>query len=120
MKAEGERHTEVAVHDSAPLRIVHLVEHAVKEEAGIVDEDVDRAEFSRRVREQRLGEVRIHHTPTETDGLTACRSDLGGGAVGDRSVEVVDDDARALATKQTRRRRTNAAASAGDHGNLAL
>ena len=105
MKAEGERHTEVAVHDSAPLRIVHLVEHAVKEEAGVVDEDVDRAEFSRRVREQRLGEVRIHHTPTETDSLTACRSDLGGGAVGDRSVEVVDDDARALATKQTRRRR---------------
>ena len=60
---------EVGVDDLFPLLRGHLVEHAVAGDAGVVDEDLDRAELGLDLGHARLAGVVIGHRPFE--GLDA-------------------------------------------------
>ena len=97
-------------------RVRLLLERADRHDAGVVDDDVDRAEAGLDVVERGREGGPVRDVEGEPDRPAA---DLGGGLLGDGAVEVRDRDAHALAGERVGERLADAAATAGDHGHLA-
>ena len=75
--ARGEVALEVHAHDVVPLRLGHVDEHAVAQDAGVVDEDVEVAERVDRRVDEPLGALPVGDVVAVGDGLAAQRLDLG-------------------------------------------
>src|SRR5205823_12291060 len=95
----------------------HLVDRRVERIAGVVDDDVDLAEGVDRLGDELVGRARLGQVAGEHRRLTV---DLGARLLGDVSVEVVDEDLRAVLHEQLRRRPADAARRAGDDRRLAV
>ena len=104
---------EVDVDDDVPLLLGHRHEHAVAEDAGVVDEHVEAPEGVDRGADQRLAAVPVGDVVVRRDGLAAGGADLGGRLLGDVA-EVVDDDLGALGGEQQGVLAPEPAAGAGD------
>ena len=99
--ARGEVALQVDAHDVVPLGLGHVDEHAVAQDAGVVDEDVEVAERLDRRVDEALGALPVGDVVAVGDGLAAERLDLGDDLVGRAVVgagavvgaaAVVDDD----------------------------
>ena len=110
-RAEPERSDGVDVEHRLELLVGHLVGDSVPRVAGVVHEDVDLAELvdgllHKFVRNARIGQVAGEDSRLAVD-LRRC-------LLGDVAVDVVDEDSRALAYEELRRRAADAASRAGD------
>ena len=115
-RREAGRHEvalQVDVDDVVPLLLRHRHEHAVAQDAGVVDQHVEVAEGVDRGADQRLAAVPARDVVVRRDGLAAGGADLLGGLLRDLA-EVVDDDLGALGREQARVLAPEAAAGAGD------
>jgi len=131
MAGDGAAHVERAVEmhrdDVVPVGPAHLVEDAVAQDAGVVDQDIDAAEGVARGLDDGVGVLRLGDRQRAGDRLAAALGDLvdhglrrtgvRAGAIEARA-DVVDHDARAFARQQQRDRAADAAAGAGDDRNL--
>src|SRR5690606_30864827 len=109
--------------DGVPLLLGHVREHAVTEDAGVVDEHVQAAERLDGLVHHALGTLPVADVVAVHDGLAAHAADLlddlaGGartaaGAVHLRT-QVVDDDLGALLGHHQRVLTADATTSAGD------
>mmetsp|Transcript_8151 Transcript_8151/g.28893 ORF Transcript_8151/g.28893 Transcript_8151/m.28893 type:complete len:351 (+) Transcript_8151:92-1144(+) len=72
----AKRRRAVALDDGIELRVRHLVQHAVPEEARVVHQHVDATVRLGALRHQDGGEVRIYDRAADRDGLAARRFDL--------------------------------------------
>ena len=110
------------VDDGIPVALVHVEQHPVAEDPGIVDEDVESSEgVDGRVHE-RVRTVPVGHVVGVGDGLSAGganlvddglrRPDIRTAAV-DRRTDVVHDDRRALTGELERVAPADPAAGAG-------
>jgi hypothetical protein len=106
-----------------------VVERLVAQDAGVVDDDVDRAERLDRGGDDGLAALGGGDAVAVGDGLAAEGLDLADHVVGrtlaaavarHRATEVVHDDARAAAGELERVRPAQAAAGAGDDRDLAV
>ena len=82
----------------------------------VVDQDVDRAELRLGAVEEVLDRRALGHVELEGDGAV---TELLGGLLGGREVEVADGDLHALAQEGLRGGAADAAGGAGDRGDLA-
>ena len=120
---------EVDADHGVPLRLGHVREHPVAQDAGVVDEHVQVAEGLHRRVDQALGGVEVGDVVVVGDGLAAGRLDLGhdllgrrgvgAGALG-RSAEVVHHDLGALGGEQERVLPPDPPPCSGDDGHPAL
>ena len=94
---DAERCGEVAVDDRVPLLVAHLLDHVVPGVAGVVDDDVDRAEVVDRGLDEAIGEIGRRDAADAGDGFTAQGTDFSDHFFGRAGVQVVDHDARAVA-----------------------
>ena len=111
---------EVDVQDPQPVRDRHLLDRSAEHHAGVVHQDVRRAEHGRRRRDQRLdvgvaGDVAAHRQGTAPARLDLS-PDLGQAGV----VDVGQHDRRALGGEGQGRGPTDAAGRAGDDSGLAF
>src|SRR5205807_1879053 len=114
---DAEGHHGVDVEHRLEVLVGHLVDRRVERIAGVVDDDVDLAEGVDRLGHELVGRARLGQVAGEHRRLTA---DLGARLLGDVSVEVVDEDLRAVLHEQLRRRPADAARRAGDDRRLAV
>ena len=70
--------------------------------------------------DEAVGKARLGDAAVDRDRFAAGRLDLGGDGVARRGVEIVDDDARALAGELQRDGPADAAAGSGDQRDLSL
>ena len=113
------------MYDVVPLLLGHVEDHAVAEDAGDVDEDVDAAEGVDALPDHVLAALGGRDAVVVGDGVPAgglylVADDIGGavvvaGAV-DADAGVVDDDAGALLREEHGHGAADAAAGAGDDG----
>ena len=105
-----------------------LKEHAIPQDAGVVDKDVQATEGLDRLRYQRLGHA-IGNVGAVDGGLAAAGPDLLGDALSRRQIrslsstiasEVIDHDCGALSGQQQRMLPTDPPAGSGDDGDLAF
>ena len=89
----------------------HLLDRRVPGVAGIVDDDVETAEGFDGGVDEAIGEARFGDAAVDRDGFAARRPDFGSHGVARLGVEIVDDDARALAREFQRDGASDAAAS---------
>ena len=101
----------VDVEHRLELLVGHLVGDAVPRVARVVDEDVDLAELVDRLLYELVRDARLRQVAREDGGLAV---DLDRRLLGDVAVDVVDEDASALAHEELRRRAADAAGRAGD------
>jgi hypothetical protein len=109
--------------DGVPLRLVHVEEHPVAQDPGVVDEDIQAPELVVRLVDHLLRGVPIGDVAAVRDGFTAHGFDLvhdrlsnvrGVAGVVALLAEVVHDDLRTLACELERVTTSDAAAPAGD------
>jgi len=119
----------VDAHDGIPLFAGHVEDHAVAEDAGDVDEDIELAPLVERLADEVFGLVHVRDIVVVGEGDAAPGLDfvddlLGGGVVFAFAVngdaEVVDDDARAFAGESEGDFAADAAAGARDDCSLAF
>ena len=91
---------------------------ALAERAGIVEGDVEPAEFLDGQRHQRLGIVLRAHVAGQRDGLAACRLDLRDQLSSSACAAGADDELGAFGGEELGRRPADAGAGAGDDGDL--
>ena len=104
---------QVDVDDGVPLLLGHRHEHAVAQDAGVVDEHVEAPEGVDRRAHQRLAAGPAGDVVVRRDGFAAGGADLLGRLLGDVT-EVVDDDLGALGGEEARVLATEAPAGARD------
>src|SRR5690606_29972380 len=121
----GEGALEVDLDDEVPLLLGHVGEHAVAEDAGVVDEDVETAEGLDRLVDHALGGFPVADVGAVDDGLAPHAPDLlddltGGAGAATGAVhlgtEVVDDDLRSLSGHHQRVLAADAPTGTGDDG----
>ena len=119
---------EVHLDHRVPLVLLHVHEHAVAEDPGVVDEDVEAAEALDRRLHHAFGAGEVGDVLAVRDRLAAERLDLADDVVrrpfaralaGERRAEVVDDDLRAGARERERVLAADPAPGAGDDRDLA-
>ena len=105
MPSGGERALEVHLDDRIPLRLAHVREHAVAEDASVVDEDVEATERIDGGLDEAFGSVPIADVVAVGDRLPTHGLDLGDDIVRGalivalavhRPAEVVDHDLGAV------------------------
>ena len=96
-----------------PLLLGHRHEHAVAEDAGVVDEHVEPPEGVDRGADQRLAAGPAGDVVVRRDRLAAAGADLRGRLLGDVA-EIVDDDLGALGREEPGVLAPEAAAGARD------
>src|SRR3546814_9811773 len=74
---------------SLPILVAHLVPDGVAQDAGIVDDRVDAAEFGDRILDDARGILRIGDVAEVGDGLAARSDDVGRGRFGRSGVAAV-------------------------------
>ena len=108
------------VDDGVEVVVAHLPQHRVAQHAGVGDEDVEAAEgVDRRLHELLRGLGRADRGD-DRDGPAALRLDGGDRLGGGGGVDVVDDDGCALSGELRGVGEAEAAARAGDDGDLAV
>ena len=88
-----ERAAQVRVDDEVEVLVGHLPQHAVAQDAGVGDHDVEAAELAHRAGDERVRGLAV--SPTGAISATArppARGDRRDGLVGGVAVDVVDDD----------------------------
>jgi hypothetical protein len=129
MPGRGEGALEVDLDHRVPLRLAHVGEHAVTEDAGVVDQDVEPAEGLDGGRDEPLGAVPVADVIGVGDGLAAHGLDLVHDVLGralvvalpvHRATEVVDDDLGAVVGQQQRVLASDAPSRTRDDGDAAL
>jgi hypothetical protein len=120
---------EVDGDDRVPLLLGHVEEHAVAQNSGVVDEDVQPAVTVERAADDLLRRLEARDVVVARDRLAARGDDLvhdllGRSRVGslarERAAEVVDDHARARARECKRMLAADPAARTGDDRDLAF
>ena len=120
---------EVHRDDGVPVGLVHVEDHLVAEDAGVVDDDVEPAERLDRLVDHRPRAGERRDVAGVGDRLTAPATDhvddgLGDGLVGAltarRAAEVVDDDLGPGIGQLHRVPAPDAVPSASDDGHLAI
>src|SRR5207245_1598117 len=103
--ANAPRCLQVHADDRVEVVLCHREDHAVTQDAGVVDDDVERAVGLDGLVDDALGAVVVGDIVVVGDGLApAAANELGdllgrplvGALAGDRAAQVVDDDLRAL------------------------
>ena len=111
MAARGEGALEVHLDHRVPLRLAHVGEHAVAQDAGVVDEDVEAAEGVDGGLHEALGAVPVADVVGVGDGLAAHGLHLVDHLLGragvvalavHRAAEVVDHDLGAVVGEEER------------------
>ena len=112
-----------------PVLFIHVEDHAIAQDAGVVHHDVELAEIIDRAFDDALGSFEIGDAFEVGDRFAAGGADFlhhvfGGrarlpGAV-EMSAEIIDDDFRAVLRHQQRFLATDTAACAGYHRNFAI
>src|SRR5215510_5986689 len=108
-----------------PFLLVHVGEHAVAEDAGIVDENVELAEAIDRLLDHRLGPPSVADIMRIGDRLAAglldgvrhlaCRRGIAASAV-DAGTDVVDNDLRSMRREQQRMLASKSPSGSRDDG----
>jgi len=118
---------QVHLDDGIPLVLLHVHEHAVTEDPGVVDEDVESPERLDRGVDEPLRTGELRHVLAVGHGLAAERLDLGDDAVRrvgvgafsrQRGPEIVDDDLRSGAGEGQRVLAADPAPRPGDDRDL--
>src|SRR6266550_5580578 len=124
----GERALQVHGEDGIPLLLAHVEDHAVAQDAGTGDEDVDAAEPGPRRADDTPGALPVGHRIGARDGFPTVPLDLGDDVEGrpagrrpavDGDPVVVDDDLRAGGRERARHAAADAAPAAGHHRDAA-
>ncbi len=115
-------------HDGVPVLFAHVEDHAVAQDAGVVDDDVELAEVVDRAIDDSFGSLEVGDALEVGDRLAAGGSDFldhvlrrGArlpGAV-EVTAEVIHDHLGAVLGQQQRLFAPDAAAGAGDYRNFA-
>ncbi len=107
------------VDDAVPLRAAHARQHRIIVQAGIVDQDLDRAGLEQAIERPpgglRVGDVEVDRARGPAGGADLLHQRGGGGEVAVR----VDVHVVAVARQAPAQRRADAAAAAGHQGELA-
>jgi len=127
VRAREVRRREVALavdtDDGVPLALFHVESHAVAQNAGVVDEDVEAAEGVDGLLDEVFGPLPVRDVVEVRSGLAAEGLDLldnltGRAVVRPRAVpltaQVVDDDLRALTRELERVSASDSASRTGD------
>src|SRR3546814_3710563 len=80
---------QIDLDDALPILVAHLVPDGVAQDAGIVDDRVDAAEFGDRILDDARGILRIGDVAEVGDGLAARSDDVGRGRFGRSGVAAV-------------------------------
>ena len=108
---------EVALHvhvdDEVPLLLGHRHEHAVAQDPGVVDQDVEATEGAHRGLDQGAATLPVGDVVVGRDGLAPAGADLRGRLLG-HLPEVVDDDLGALVGEEERMLPPQPATCTGD------
>ena len=114
--------------DRVPVLLAHVEDHAVAQDAGVVDDDVELAEVIDRAIDDALGGLEVGDALEVGDCFAARRADFLDHVFGRRarlpgavevSAEVIDDDLGAVLRQQQRFFASDTAAGAGDNRNFA-
>ena len=114
--------------DGVPVLFAHVEDHAVAQDAGVVDDDVQLAEVIDCAIDDPLGRLEVGDALEVGDCLAARRADFLDHVLGRRarlpgavevSAEVVHDHLGAVLRQQQRLFAPDAAAGAGDYRNFA-
>ena len=117
-----ERAVEVDSHNGVPLFFAHVEDHAVAEDAGGVDEDIEPAELFYCSADDPRRSAELRDGVVACDGLPAVLLDLADDEVGGccgrlrtvhTATEVIDDDRGAFFSKELRHAAAYPASSAG-------
>ncbi len=109
--------------DCVPLTLVHARDEGVPKNAGVVDQHVESTELADGLLDEALGPVPGGNVVCVGNGLAACSDDLvdyllcGTGICAGSvvcSAEIVDHDARTLASEEQRMLTADAASCSGD------
>ena len=115
--------------DIVPLLLGHVEDHAVAQDAGHVDEDVQPAELVEGLLDHALAAIDVGDSVEVRDGLAAGGADLVGDVLRrtgvrlravDVHAEVVDDDAGAFLGKELGDAAPDAAARSGDYRDASI
>src|SRR5204863_2631632 len=109
---------QVHLDDGVPVLFAEVGKALVAQDAGVVDEDVDAAEGLDRRLQDRLAAGDVRHVHHAGDCASASGGDFGDDLLRGVGVHVVDDDGCAFAGEQAGIGTAQAAAGAGDDGNL--
>ena len=133
MRRRGARHVETALEVNLDHRIEillrHLVEDAVAQVAGVVDDAIDSAIQVERILDDRLGRLPHGHTVGVGGRRATERADFVHRLLGrpgiaasavDGHTQVIHDDLRALARGLDRDPLAHASACAGDHDDFSF
>ena len=116
--ADEERALEPDVHGGVPGRFRQRLQFARHDLHGVVDHDVDAAALLDDGVDQARDVGGLRHVGDHRKRLAAERDGVFGGGIARSRVDVIDDDMGALAGKSERDVAADAAAAAGDEGNL--
>ena len=105
---------EVHAHDLVPVVLAEADEHAIAEDAGVVDDDVHVAEGPDRGIDDALGGIHPGDVVRVGDRLATALADLARHGHRGLVADVVDDDIRALGSEGERVDAPEAAAGSGD------
>ena len=104
-----------------PVLVGQFAERHVRADRGIVDQDVDAAEFGERVLRHRLDLILLCHIGDDREGPDTERLRFADDRVGFRLVGAcIDDDMRALTGEMQHSRPADIAARTRDQRDLAL
>ena len=117
------------VDDAVPVGLAHREHHAVTEDAGVVDQDVEATEGLDRLLDHGLGFVEVSDVGAIDDGFATHALDLfddlfgraliGAGAIGG-TAQVVDDDLGSVLGQHERMLTADASTGSGDDGDAAF
>ena len=106
----------MGVDDEVPVRIGHLVNEVVAEDASAGDEDVQASELLHRTVHEGFHGMAIGHVAGDGHRLPSLASDLRGDRFRRFRVKVGDHHHRVLGSEAHRRRCANPSSAAGDQG----
>ncbi len=117
------RALQVHVDDGVPVGLLHLEDHPISQDAGVVDEDVEPAEGVHGLLDHGFGVVEVGNVATVHDRLAAhaldlvhdglCRADVAAGPV-DVAAQIVHHDLCALGSEHQRMLPSDAATGSRD------
>ncbi|MNE25764.1 hypothetical protein D3C80_1191020 [compost metagenome] len=108
----------MAVDDCVPLFVAHFLDDAVPGVTGVIDDDVDGAVAVHRGLDESIGKVDGSHTANTGDGFTTGGTNFCNYFFRWRGIQVVDHDARSVASQFQRYATPDASTRAGDQGNF--